>query len=487
ADPVDRAYAAALLANVDGDRAAQVEAVAAGFSELDRQQQLCSSAEMRVRLTHRGRALRDIAARTAIADRDPSALLESVELSRMRTGGYSAAPNSAETRRLLAELRDVRVALREAQLAGSPSDELSARARNLEQATIRSQRREAGSSVRPEAAAEVDLASLPSMLGDRTVVSYVVSDSQLWAVRSARDGFELVELGDLGAVERLARAQRTVLRRLSSAVGGNGADLDLLSTINEELDQLLMSGIRFGDDHAVTIAPAHQLSHISWSGLPSLIDREVSITPSLRVWLSGETGLTIETVGLLGGPDLDQAGDELRSLADVWAGTGPRISPEASVDEATDALRSCDLAHLAAHGTFRSDNPHFSSIEFADGPLTVFDLEDISPLPRMVFLASCDGAAASGSNRHDPVGTTAVLLRLGVSAVLAPTAIVDDGAARRFSVDFHHRLREGCSPERAVLAARSAALMRGRPEDLAAAQAFQLHGRRSSGGAVVLP
>lgn len=46
--------------------------------------------------------------------------------------------------------------------------------------------------------------------------------------------------------------------------------------------------------------------------------------------------------------------------------------------------------HLACHGTFRADNPLFSHLQLADGPLTVADLSALRQAPGLLMLSSCD-------------------------------------------------------------------------------------------------
>ena len=43
------------------------------------------------------------------------------------------------------------------------------------------------------------------------------------------------------------------------------------------------------------------------------------------------------------------------------------------------ALDGAWLAHIAAHGIFRADSPLFSSLRMHDGPLTVYDFEQLRP------------------------------------------------------------------------------------------------------------
>ena len=54
------------------------------------------------------------------------------------------------------------------------------------------------------------------------------------------------------------------------------------------------------------------------------------------------------------------------------------------------ALDGAWLAHIAAHGNFRADNPLFSSLMLDDGPLIVHDLERLNRAPYWLVLSCCD-------------------------------------------------------------------------------------------------
>src|SRR5262249_10944157 len=62
----------------------------------------------------------------------------------------------------------------------------------------------------------------------------------------------------------------------------------------------------------------------------------------------------------------------------------------ATVTSTLQALDGAALAHLACHGHFRSDSPLFSSLELADGPLNVYDLQNLRRPPGIVVLSACD-------------------------------------------------------------------------------------------------
>ena len=53
-------------------------------------------------------------------------------------------------------------------------------------------------------------------------------------------------------------------------------------------------------------------------------------------------------------------------------------------------LDGARVAHLAAHGRIHPTNPLFTSLTFADGPLTVYDVDRLRRPPDVVVRAACD-------------------------------------------------------------------------------------------------
>lgn len=76
----------------------------------------------------------------------------------------------------------------------------------------------------------------------------------------------------------------------------------------------------------------------------------------------------------------------MASLHDVTALAGGA----ATVEAVTTAMDGARLAHLAAHGQIHPENPLFTSLQFADGPLTVYDVERLRCPPHIVVLAAFD-------------------------------------------------------------------------------------------------
>ncbi len=126
--------------------------------------------------------------------------------------------------------------------------------------------------------------------------------------------------------------------------------------------------------------------------------------------------------------------------------------PDATVTGALRELEGADIAHIAAHGTFRADNPMFSSVMLADGPLTVYDLERLRRAPQTIMLAACDTARTLPYPGDEMTGLASALLAVGASSVIAPLLPLPDDVAARISRGWHAHLNAGQSPAAALSA-----------------------------------
>ncbi len=144
----------------------------------------------------------------------------------------------------------------------------------------------------------------------------------------------------------------------------------------------------------------------------------------------------------------------------------------AAVRGAMDGAR---LAHLACHGSFRSDNPGFSSLEFTDGPLTLLDLESVGRAPALVVLASCDSGASQALPGDELRGFLSALFMLGTRSVVASAVPVPDVASTPLMLALHQGLVQGFGLGEALDRARSE-VDTGTPEGLVMATAFAQYG-----------
>jgi CHAT domain-containing protein len=116
-------------------------------------------------------------------------------------------------------------------------------------------------------------------------------------------------------------------------------------------------------------------------------------------------------------------------------------------------LRDMDgawLVHLAAHGSFRADNPLFSALDLDDGPLTVVDLEQLRRAPYRLVLSACEVGLGASVGTDELLGVVGALLMLGSAGVVASLTSVPDGVVADLSVLLHQRLLAGATSAQAL-------------------------------------
>jgi CHAT domain-containing protein len=148
---------------------------------------------------------------------------------------------------------------------------------------------------------------------------------------------------------------------------------------------------------------------------------------------------------------------------------------DASAAAVLAAMGRADTVHVAAHGRLRVDNPMFSALELADGPLTIYDLEQVRQAPRVVVLPACQSGQPDVRAGDEVMGLAQALLALGAEAVVATVVPVDDEATRPLMVDLHRRLAAG-EPVATALALAQSGHDAGDPRSVAAAAAFVCFG-----------
>jgi CHAT domain-containing protein len=107
------------------------------------------------------------------------------------------------------------------------------------------------------------------------------------------------------------------------------------------------------------------------------------------------------------------------------------------------ALDGAWLGHIAAHGSFRADSPIFSSLRMWDGPLTVYDFEQLDRAPYRLVLPSCDSGIQAPAGADELLGLVSSLLPLGTAGIVASVVPLNDYAVVPLMVGLHRYLRTG--------------------------------------------
>jgi CHAT domain-containing protein len=403
----------------------------------------------------------------------------------------------------LARLRAVVAQISEDGLAGKNVSGLQAERVRLEQDVKELARHAPGGEYAPEP--RLDLTALTTSLGERALVEYVRIDDALHAVSLVDGTARHHELGSYKAVLAEVDSLRFSLERMARRHGSDAlqkAALAAYEYARGELDNALVRPLakRLGD-RPLVLVPTGSLHALAWSVLPSLTDRQVTVSPSARSWLTAVNAQTADvlakpqTPGTSGddaarrgsgvarserdaiadapgaaaehdrvngqvvlayGPGLPHAEAEIGDLARRYPLAKPLVGADATAQAVAEALDGAQLAHIAAHGRFRSDNPLFSSLELADGPLTVYDLEGIRQAPATLVLSACDAALSGIRPGDELMGVASAVFALGTRTLIASVAPVGDAETRELMNVFHGALEQGLTPSLALVKAQRA-------------------------------
>ena len=461
-------HAAALRAEAAGRRRAIFEACERGLQVIDAYQLTLGAVEMRAAATTHGTALTTIAVREALAADDPAMLLRWTERWRARTSSIPPVrpPDDDEFAARLAMLRQSTRHLNQATVEGRPVAALERERRRLEDEVRGHALRTSGSAANADAQ-HLEIDRILAALGETRLVEIINLDGRIHVLVATSAGVRHHVAGTWDAAVRAAEFSRFVLRRLAyrarpgpansakgdvrSELAQTGlASLEILGTRLQE--QILATAVDDLDDGPVVIVPPAALHPVPWGLLPALVNRAVTVAPSALAWLHarGIRPPGDRTVTVVVGPGLKGAGAEAVALADRYPNAEILTAGMATAEKVLISLEGRWLAHIAAHGTFRPDNPLFSSLLMDDGPLTVHDLQRLGRAPYRLVLSCCDSGVTASAGADELLGLVAALGQLGTAGVLAPVVPVNDAATVQVSLALHERLAAGATASQAL-------------------------------------
>lgn len=450
-------YAESLLRRLNGDMRGSSAALRAGLGVLDAYRAAIGAYDLRAHSGALGEALASDGLGLALDARRPAGVLAWAE--RGRAGALRMTPaRPPEDRRLadlLGELRVVVTELRQAVQDGSPHAPLDRR-RDQVEVRIRELTRQAegpGAVARP-----VAVGDLGDLLGAAVLVEFIEHAGGLFVVL-VRDGrASMHELGAAATISRPLRILRFALQRIATLpeaqLERSGARR-AAERAAQDLDELLLRHLQRLGDRPLVLVPTGALHAMPWSVLPTCAGRTLSVAPSATAWARA-TGPGRDSPGrvvYVAGPDVAEAAEEVRTLADGTADAVVLDGARGTTAAVLEAFDGSALAHVAAHGQFRHDNPLFSALELVDGPLTVHDLARMRRPPRMLVLSACDLGLSAVQPGNELMGLTSALLGLGTRTVIASVLPVPSADTLTLMVDLHRRLRAGAPAPEALAAA----------------------------------
>jgi hypothetical protein len=464
----------ALRAEAAGQTRRMFSACRHGLAVLDEHRFTLGASELRAQATAHGAELAALGQRHAARVHRPRLLLAWSERWRATSQAMTPArpPPDDELARELSALREVSRRL-DGDLVTVPQVAALRRERARLEAGVRARiLRTPG-----PAAARAQPFTIPALLrslGGTVLVELIELDGVLHAVTVRPSGIRVHQVGGAGDAGREIGFARFLLRRLADGRPGSDPGRALADAGRLLEEALLGPAAADLDADAVVIVPPGRLNAIPWGLLPALRDRSVSVSPSAAAWLRASSAPEPghRAVTLVGGPDLAQAETELKQLAELYPQAAILANGTATARRVLAALDDAWLAHVVAHGTFRAENPLFSSLQLDDGPLTVYDIEGIKSAPHRLVLSACEVGRAAPAGADELLGLAASLMPMGTVGIVAAIVAVNDQATPAVMGSLHGHVAGGAGFPAALRLARAEAAQTGDPIALATACSF---------------
>ncbi|HEV3174309.1 MAG TPA: CHAT domain-containing tetratricopeptide repeat protein [Actinocrinis sp.] len=472
------------LCELRGDSAGAGRAIDRGLREVAEYAGTLGATDLRTAAAQLGADLAQSGLRLALDRGSPRQVLVRAEQWRAATLRRRPVqpPDDTEFAAKLARLRAVVAQISEGGLAGKNISGLQTLRVRLEREIRELARFAPGGDYAPEP--PLDLKALATRLEDRALVEFVRHGDDLHAVSLVEGRMRHHRLGSYKAVLDELESLRFSLQRMALRYGSAAmqqATYAAFDYARQALDNALLRPMgKLIENRALVLVPTGSLHALAWSVLPSTDGRPVTVAPSARTWLtamSAHAGHSERTHGKHGhdghdewpahtaassrgervalacGPGPPHAEAEIEELAKRYPLAKPLYGEDATAQAVADALDGADLAHIAAHGRFRADNPLFSSLDLADGPLTVYDLERLRQAPRTLVLSACDTALSGIRPGDELMGVASAVFALGTRTLIAAVVPVGDAETKTLMSVFHEQLAAGASPALALTVA----------------------------------
>lgn len=430
--------------------------------------------DLRASTNRRVRQLAEVGIREAVRSNDPARVVQLLESARTVT--LLPEPElSVDERRLVGELRAVVSTLATHAAKGDHPDPNVAdrlrRQRIVLERQLAQRRRSHGSDVprRPPTRGEAIPPAIPPHIPphirpDKTpdtpahrplgasvyvpvyVPVYVfVLDGVLCAVTNGPSP-EIITVADFADVNRVLTGLRITL----SSLAGDTPGLTIEPAVNAVREILAPLLSTLDGDEQLSVVMDPMLGFIPWALLTPVPVAIVTSAAEL-VAVPPRSGVAGEPVMIVG-PGLEHAETEARAVSQHYGALTLLAGDAASTANATRQFGEADLIHVSSHGTFRSDNPLFSALHLADGPLTFFDLLD-GAAPRRLILSACDvGQQASNS----AVGLATMLSTRGTRGLICCCGPVNDAGVVELMDRIHRHLADGATAAVALRRAQQA-------------------------------
>jgi CHAT domain-containing protein/tetratricopeptide (TPR) repeat protein len=304
------------------------------------------------------------------------------------------------------------------------------------------------------------------------LIAYYSDGCQWWAFFLDTQTLEVFQLPEQSAViENLVdKWQTNVNRSLRTVPGSPEAKMltDYGVPLMERLyDALLRPFVeRLHASQRLIIVPygaLHYLPfHLLHDGESYLIEqREVVVLPTASLMTQQSPRQRRQALALAYNWDgrLHYTRDEASRVVQRFGG---QLFCEDQAVQSVLSAPPCQVLHISAHGQYRIDQPDFSYIQLADGPLYTDDLFQHKLPYELVTLSACETGRSRAAAGDELIGLGRGFLFAGAGALIASLWRVDETLTLELMDELYHRLDSGAS-KAAALREAQLALMRTYP------------------------
>lgn len=212
---------------------------------------------------------------------------------------------------------------------------------------------------------------------------------------------------------------------------------------------------------SVLVLPEGEISNLPWqavtpNGHPLVDDLKLVLAPSLRHHVMARQGATrSRRVSVFVGDTrgLPQASKEYLVLSELTGQSVDIFNPCRRDDWPNNS--QARVWHYTGHAQLRADNPFYSSLKLADGPLFAADFRLRSNRVSVVTLAACRTGQQASLPGEESTGLVRSLLEMGAGNVVASHWAVSDQSTVLWMNSFYGNYLAG---ESVAAAARKAGL-----------------------------
>lgn len=301
---------------------------------------------------------------------------------------------------------------------------------------------------------------------DGAISAFVITDKKINYVADLAREPEIVAF--LEGLQFQFDAMRYGAASLGAAVEELKRRADFyLERLNEKLLAPLAA---FYKNRNLVIVPVGALHYVPFHALYDgaayqIRRREISYAPSATVWrlLASKPIRKLGNALLLGYADerIPLVNAEIEALHRIFRQSKKFTGERATFAAYTKNAAQFDVLHFACHGNFRPENPLFSSLQLADGWITVRDICSQTLRAELVTLSACETGLNKIFAGDEILGLARGFLSAGASSLVLSLWTVNDEAATVLMKNFYAELKTGKTAAEALRAAQIDFIERG--------------------------